>query len=259
LYFGDISHKALPPHYEFPLVTLRLVSFLRTVTLSFVPTVIVCAAAVAVGMETTAVTLSPLADTAAPLADALEIPVATLITPVPAVAPVARDTVGWEVTFTPVKTVEVDCVPRPVIAEPEEPIVTPVTTADPVPAASVSPVATVTALPALATVLSDTVTAVTISLPLPLEATAPVAAVIAVPSVTLLALKAVPSVGAVLLAPEIINVSEAVPLPIAKLHVEAEPALVTFGMDTLEFPVTLGIDVVTNLLAVFVTFDTVQN
>jgi hypothetical protein len=34
------------------------------------------------------------ADTAAPLADALEIPVATLITPAPAVAPVARETVG---------------------------------------------------------------------------------------------------------------------------------------------------------------------
>ena len=45
-------------------------------------------------METTAVTLSPLADTAVPLADALEMPVATLTTPVPAVAPVASATVG---------------------------------------------------------------------------------------------------------------------------------------------------------------------
>ena len=102
------------------------------------------------------------------------------------------------------------------------------------------------------------VTAVTMSLPLPFEATAPVAAVIAVPSVTLLALRAVPSVGAVLFAPEIMRVSEASPLPIAKFHVEALPALVTFGIVTLVFPVTLGIEVVTSLLAVFVTFDTLS-
>lgn len=63
---------------------------MATFTLSLVPTVIVCAAAVAVPTEVTAVTSSLLLVVVV----ALVMPVATEITPVPAVAPVARDTVG---------------------------------------------------------------------------------------------------------------------------------------------------------------------
>ena len=104
------------------------------------------------------------------------IPVATETTPVPAVAPVAREIVGCAVTFTPVKQLDVVGVPSAVIAVAESPTVTPVTSAAPVPEAVALPVATVIAVPRV------TLDAVT-SLPLP---------------------------------PEIINVSAASPDPIAK-------------------------------------------
>ena len=220
-------------------------SYLATFTLSFVPTVIPVPT-VLVGIEIIAVTWSVVsAVTAAPLALALEIPVATEITPVPAVAPVERATVGWVVTLTPVKQLLVVGVPSAVIADAEEPIVTPVTIESPVPFASVAPVATVTADPALATVLSEIVTLVTISDPPPFGATDPVAAVISVPSVVLVAVTSLP------FPPPIINVSESFPEPIVKVHVD-------LFATTSEFPVTFGIDVVSSLLAVFVTLDTVS-
>ena len=78
---------------------------------------------------------------------------------------------------TPVIQFEVVGFPRAVIAEAEDPIVTPVTIESPSPSVAVAPVATVTAVPTLATFLSDIVTAVTISEPAPLLATLPVAAV----------------------------------------------------------------------------------
>lgn len=119
-------------------------------------------------------------------------PVATEITPVPAVAPVARAMVGWVVTDTPVIAVTSSLLLVVVVAE-------------------VIPVAT--------------------DAPPPSEASEPVAAVIAVPRV-----------GAVEFAPEMIRVSESVPVPIVKLQVDADPAAVTFGTE-----------VVTNLLVVGVT------
>ena len=85
--------------------------------------------------------------------DAEVIPVATEITPVPAVAPVARATVGWVVTLTPVRQLLVVGVPSAVIAAAEEPMVTPVTMESPVPFASVAPVATVFAVPSVGAVL----------------------------------------------------------------------------------------------------------
>ena len=130
------------------------------------------------------------------------IPVATEMTPVPAVAPVDKATVGWVVTSTPV-------------------------TADPVVAVP-SPVMTVS--------------------PSPLAERDPVATVLAVPRVTLLADRDVPRVGADPFAPEMIRVSASVPVPIAKLQVDALPAEVTFGMVTSVLPVTLGTVVVASLL-----------
>lgn len=63
---------------------------MATLTLSFVPTVMVWAAAVAVPTPVTAVTSSLLFVVVV----AEVIPVATAMTPVPAVAPVARAIVG---------------------------------------------------------------------------------------------------------------------------------------------------------------------
>lgn len=87
-----------------------------------------------------------------------------------------------------------------------------------------------------------------IGAPVPDADALPVATVFAVPRVTLLADNAAPSVGAVLLPPEIINVSASVPVPIANDQVEAVPAEVTLGIDTFVFPVTLGTVVVSSLL-----------
>ena len=72
-----------------------LVPLVSAVTLSEVPTVIVCAAAVAEPRAVIADTESfELNATAPPLAEADEIPVATDITPVPAEAPVESAIVG---------------------------------------------------------------------------------------------------------------------------------------------------------------------
>ena len=177
---------------------------------------------------------------------------------VPTVIPVDTEAVGIEVTAVPLV-----------------PTVTPVTTASPVPVVLVAPVATVTATPTVATLVESVLVLVTTDPPAPDVDKAPVATVLAVPSVTLEAVKSVPKVvlvavklapkvGATLLAPLIINVSESSPLPIVKVHVEADPALVTFGIETevlpvtfgivtSVFPVTLGTVVVTNLLVLSVT------
>ena len=67
--------------------------------------------------------------------EADEIPVATDITPVPAVAPVDSDTAGWDVTLTPVRALPVVAVPSPV------------RTSAPLPLDVSDPVATVLAVP----------------------------------------------------------------------------------------------------------------
>ena len=113
----------------------------------------VCAAAVAVPTPVTAVTSSLLLVVV--VAD--DIPVATETTPVPAVAPVARAMVGWEVTSTPVTAEPVVAVPRPVMTVP------------PLPLDERLPVATVLAVPRVGAVpLPPEIIKVSASVPLPI-------------------------------------------------------------------------------------------
>ena len=78
----------------------------------------------------------------APVSDVLAVVLPTvtaLTTSTSPVAPLTRVTVGCVLTFTPVNTVAVEAVPRPV------------NTLEPVPSAARAPVATVTPVPTLAT------------------------------------------------------------------------------------------------------------
>ena len=141
---------------------------------------------------------------------------------------VANATVGWvivNVLDDPI-TLAVDGVPKPVNADPEDPIVTPVTTASPVPVVEVDPVATVIAVPSVT-----------------LEA------VVDVPNDVLVAVTSDP------LPPPITRVSVfPVPVPIVNVHVDllavTEELLETTGTVTSVFPVTLGTVVVTKFFPV---------
>jgi len=205
-------------------------------------------------------------------------PVRTLTLPAPLVEPQSCNaTVGWvtvNVELVPT-TVAVEGLPNAVIAEAESPIVTPVTIASPEPFASVAPVATVTAEPALATVQLVIEIVLVTSPPVPVEDSAPVAAVIAVPRVVFVAVKLLPKtvLVAILHAPKTVFVAlravpnvvlvavTSKPLDPEIYKVSSFPELVhiwnpqvdlfavtgaelavTFGIVTSSFPVILGTD-----------------
>ena len=136
-----------------PYAVVIVVELVKAVTLSFVPTVI-AVPTVLVGILTIAVTLSPLALTAPPLAVGLAAS-RYVILPEPEEALAVKVTVGCvlvNVLEAPI-TEAVEGEPRPVRALALEPIVTPVTTASPVPVVDVEPVATVIAVPNVGAVL----------------------------------------------------------------------------------------------------------
>ena len=165
---------------------------------------------------------------------------ATEITPVPAVAPVDKATVGWVVTFTPVRAVTSSLLFAEVVAE----VIPVATEMTPVPA--VAPVAKAivgwddTETPVMA-VTSSLLLAEVEALVIPVATDAPLALASREPVATVIA---VPRVGAVELPPEMINVSASSPVPIAKLQVEAEPAAVTLGTVVVTILLVEGVTVV---------------